>query len=762
MNEITNLVQQLDKETKQQFKHNRTILSFQQYLERLKANPSLMIRNAGQYIKDAFDYFGTLSSNNNRDTKITRFKLFDQGTEKNVPIIGAEMVGEEIYKILTNFSKQGFANKLILLHGPNGSAKTSIVESISYAMHRYSKTDEGAVYKFSWIFPTDKKATPSMHASGETLGFKGGREVGDKDLDFTSSYAFCEEGKIASKIHSEYKENPLFLIPMPKRLEWLKAWIAKEEDCDPATIELPLHIQLSGLSKRNKLIYEQLLAAYGGNISQVLRHIQVERFYYSRQYRVGIGTVEPQMSIDAVEKQLTMDKNISNIPTVLHNISFFEAFGPLVEANRGLLEFSDLLKRPIEAFKYLLTTIEKSSLNLPSSTANLDIVFFATTNEKHLDAFKGIPDFASFRGRFELITVPYLMSASKEVKIYADNVKIIARKTKISPHSIYLLCLWAVMTRLKQPNPERYDSTVKPLIDKLDPLNKAKLYDDAPLDETYSKEEARKLAQLKNSILHETRSNIDFEGRYGASPREIIGILYRAAQNKGFAALTPMAIFYELQKIVKDRSVYEFLQLEPKGDYHQPAKFVEVLRGEFAKIFEKELTLSMTLVEEKQYDLLIRRYIDHVVAYIKKEKLFNEITKSYEDPQERVMEEVEKVLDIREPINQHREAVLGQIAAFKIDNPQEKIDVTMVFKDYLTRLQDYYHKKKQILIKSNLNAMLAYVSSKRDDIKDFKKEDLDLAVSTLKELKSRFGYDEDSAKECLKFLVSYQKHSKKK
>jgi len=65
-----------------------------------------------------------------------------------------------------------------------------------------------------------------------------------------------------------------------------------------------------------------------------------------------------------------------------------------------------MLKRPLEAYKYLLSTVEKGTLNLPSATANLDTVFFATTNEKHLDSFKTLPDFASFKSRFELVTVP--------------------------------------------------------------------------------------------------------------------------------------------------------------------------------------------------------------------------------------------------------------------------------------------------------------------------------------------------------------------
>jgi predicted Ser/Thr protein kinase len=89
----------------------------------------------------------------------------------------------------------------------------------------------------------------------------------------------------------------------------------------------------------------------------------------------------------------------------------------------------------------------------------------ASTNEKHLDTFKTIPDFSSFRGRFELVTVPYLLRPALEVQIYQKDVTVLAKTKKIAPHSVKLLCVWAVMTRYKQPDPEYYESQKSRLAD---------------------------------------------------------------------------------------------------------------------------------------------------------------------------------------------------------------------------------------------------------------------------------------------------------
>ena len=109
---------------------------------------------------------------------------------------------------------------------------------------------------------------------------------------------------------SEFHDNPIYLIPMPQREVWLKKWIAEAENKSPEEITLPEHIYTPGLSKKNQLIMENMLSAYEGDLGKVLSHIQVERYFYSKQYRVGISTVEPQMHLDATEKQLTMDKNV--------------------------------------------------------------------------------------------------------------------------------------------------------------------------------------------------------------------------------------------------------------------------------------------------------------------------------------------------------------------------------------------------------------------------------------------------------------------
>lgn len=741
MSQISELFQEISVKQKKHHANQGVILSFNEFLEQFAENSERLCRNSAAYIKDMFEYFGKRDAKNNSLIG-HRYRLFDLGTEDGNPIIGGEDIQSNIFNTLTYFTRQGLASKLIVLNGPNGSSKSSTVDAIANAMQKYSHCPEGAVYTFNWIFPTDKFATPTAAGESGPIGFGKDSVYGEGE---EISYAHTDESKISSKIISEYKENPLFLIPLPYREEIIRQCLNLESD----EIEIPKHLLRNGLSKKNQQIFENLLNAYHGDMKKVFRHIQVERFYFSKQYRVGISTIEPQISVDAKEQQLTMDKNLQNIPSVLQTISFFQARGELIEANRGLLEFSDFLKRPLESFKYLLTTIEKSSINLPSSSPNLDITFIATTNEKHLDAFKQVPDFSSFKARMELITVPYLLEVAEEQKIYRKDVDELLKIISIAPHAIDVLCTWAVMTRLKQPDMEKYPKEKRAMISKLDPYIKTKLYDNQQLPDFLDKKTQSFFLANRSKIYNESKGLVVYEGKFGASPREIRGILHKAAQNSRNSVLSVLDIFSELKEITKDKTLYEFLQFEPRAGYHDVTGFIKILEKEYAKVFESELLESMAMVDSTEYEKLLKRYIDHAVAQIKNEKILDQATGQYIPCSEGVLKEVEKILTITGSSDEYRRNLLSRIAAWKIDNPHKELIITELFEDLLTKIKTHFFKEKEMRITSIRESMLKIQSEEENELTEDQKVS---AMTTFKNLESK-GYDKRTAFETLKFLI---------
>jgi predicted Ser/Thr protein kinase len=135
---------------------NRSILSFEEYLALFLQDPRRQARNAAQYLRDTIDHFGQ-EEVPHPTGKIRRFKLFDVvDGDREGRVAGQEEVQNAIYRILGNFTRAARINKLILLHGPNGSAKSSIVDALKRGMEIYSHRPEGAAYRLNWVFPSEK------------------------------------------------------------------------------------------------------------------------------------------------------------------------------------------------------------------------------------------------------------------------------------------------------------------------------------------------------------------------------------------------------------------------------------------------------------------------------------------------------------------------------------------------------------------------------------------------------------------------------
>ena len=168
---------------KEEYEQQNRLLSFDEYLGLVRADPAAQTRSSAQYMVDMMDHFGR------RDG---RFRLFDQDfADPRFRLIGHEQVQERIHQILQSFIREGVNNKLILLHGPNGSAKSSIVSCLTRGLEEYSSRAEGAVYRFHWIFPADRFGKPG-------LGLGGG--AGAKDDDLADALMLLMEGSYTARV----------------------------------------------------------------------------------------------------------------------------------------------------------------------------------------------------------------------------------------------------------------------------------------------------------------------------------------------------------------------------------------------------------------------------------------------------------------------------------------------------------------------------------------------------------------------------------
>jgi serine protein kinase len=734
-------------EVQARFVKNRMILSFEEYLELFFQEPRLHARSAAQYVRDAMDFHG-LAEVETPVGRQRRFRLFDLdfgdsgGRRRELRVAGQEEVQAAVYRQLSNFVRAGRVNKLILLHGPNGSAKTSFISALTRAVEDYSRRDAGARYRFNWIFPSEKLVKGPV-------GF-GERSVGAGASSF-ESFAHLEGEAIDARLTCEMKDPPLFLVPRDERRRMLAELTKASERGSEGEFILSDYVLDGELCHKCRAIHTALLAHYGGDWLKVMRHVQVERFLVSRRYLVGATTVEPQLSVDADYRQVTADRSHGALPPPLQNLALYEPFGALVAGNRGLVEFSDLLKRPIEAYKYLLGTCETATVSLGPFLAQLDAVLIASSNEKHLAAFKEIPDFASFKARIELVRVPYLRRYSVEKEIYDAQLDGAAVGKHIAPHVTRVAAMWAVLTRLKKPLVDRCKGGVRAIVDDLSPYEKMVLYDSGRAPDRLSLQQANELRQQLVQLYRESDSWPNYEGRSGASAREMKTVIFNAAQHREFRCLTPLAVLEELAELVKDKSVYEFLQQERVDGFHGHEEFVRVVESDYLDLIDEEIRESMGLVSERQYRELFERYLQQVSAWLKGEKLRNRVTGEHERPDEESMGATEAILMARGlDRREFRRSLISSVGAFRLDHPEGEIDYSLIFPDLFRRLRDHYFDERKRVLRKNKENVLRYLSDEAGSLGERERANVE---SMLAAMKSRYGYCEHCAKDAILFLM---------
>ncbi|MBK9128900.1 MAG: serine protein kinase [Phycisphaerales bacterium] len=431
--------------------------TFFEYLDMVVANPRLA-RNAFQRVYDMILHFGTTRYTTLKQ-EFVHYTFFDDPIDKGQDAIygldGALMRLVEFFKS----AAQGYGTdrRILLLHGPVGSSKSTIARLLKKGLEYYSKLDDGALYTFSWKLP----------------GENGQIEV------------------YPCPMH----EEPLKLIPKEARRD-----IVAQINADlPEDRQIRIDGHLDPFCRRT---FEDLLVKYEGDWRKVLEHVVVRRMVLSEKDRVGIGTFQPKDEKNQDSTELTGDINYRKIAQYGSDSDprAFNFDGELNIANRGLCEFIEVLKLDV-AFLYDLLGASQEHTIKPKKFAQTDIdeVILGHTNEPEYKKLQSNELMEAFRDRTIKIDVPYNIRLSDEIKIYEkDFSKERVRGIHIAPHTIEVAAMWAVLTRLEEPKKAG-----------LSLLQKLKLYD------------GKSIPGYTEDSIRELREEAPREGMQGISPRYI-------------------------------------------------------------------------------------------------------------------------------------------------------------------------------------------------------------------------------------------------
>lgn len=382
--------------------------SFEEYLDLVKRNPGVT-RTAYQRLYDMIVSFGTEEYQEYKRT-IVRYKFFDDPIENGKDgVFGIDIHLMKLVNVLKAAAEgYGADRRVLLLHGPVGSAKSTIVRMMKKGLEAYSRTQEGALYTFSW--------------DEVPLGGTGW-------------------------ISSPMNEEPLLLIPVEMREQ-------VENDLNRGSFgKYPIAIR-GELSPVSRYMYRELMKKYDGDWAEMLKHVKVRRLILSEKDRIGIGTFQPKDEKNQDSTELTGDINYRKIAEYGSDSDprAFNFDGEFCIANRGIIEFVEILKLDV-AFLYDLLGASQEHKIKPKKFAQTDIdeVIIGHTNEPEYRRLQNNEFMEALRDRTIKIDVPYISRASMEIKIYEKDFNHKRVKKHIAPHSLQVAAMWAVLTRLEEP-----------------------------------------------------------------------------------------------------------------------------------------------------------------------------------------------------------------------------------------------------------------------------------------------------------------------
>src|SRR5216117_1509337 len=124
--------------------------SLEDYLKLVQETPRVT-RNAFQRIYDMILAYG-IEEYVEYKKKITRYRFFrDEKHGGRDAVYGIDQSLNHLVDIFKSASRNyGTERRVILLHGPVGSAKSTIVRLLKKGLEEYSRTPDGAMYTFAW------------------------------------------------------------------------------------------------------------------------------------------------------------------------------------------------------------------------------------------------------------------------------------------------------------------------------------------------------------------------------------------------------------------------------------------------------------------------------------------------------------------------------------------------------------------------------------------------------------------------------------
>ncbi|WP_417897575.1 PrkA family serine protein kinase [Bacillus haimaensis] len=431
-------------------------------------------------------------------------------------------------------------------------------------------------------------------------------------------YSHTERGAIFAIKGCPMHEDPLHLIPHHLRDDFYQEYGIRIE---------------GNLSPLNMMRLEK---EYGGRIEDVL----VERIFLSENQRVGIGTFSPSDPKSQDIADLTGSIDFSTIAEFGSESDprAYRFDGELNKANRGMMEFQEMLKCDEKFLWHLLSLTQEGNFKAGRfALISADELIVAHTNETEYRSFIANKKNEALHSRIIVMPVPYNLRLTEEERIYEKMInESDVANVHIAPHTLRVAAMFTILTRLKEA--KRGD---------IDLVKKMRLYDGESVEGFNSVD----IQELKKEYADEGMSGID--------PRYVINRISSTIIRKEVPSINALDVLRSLKEGLDQHASIS------NEDRERFLNFISVARKEYDNIAKKEVQKAFVYSYEESAKTLMDNYLDNVEAYCNKAKLRDPLTGEEMSADEKLMRSIEEQIGISENAKKaFREEILIRISAY--------------------------------------------------------------------------------------------------
>jgi serine protein kinase len=410
-------------------------------------------------------------------------------------------------------------------------------------------------------------------------------------------------------------EDPLHLVPRNQRPKWEEVLgVRIEGDLCPMC--------------RHRLLHDEEHRDEEGNV--LWERFPVACINLSERGRCGIGTFQPSDPKNQDVSELIGRVDLSKI-TLFGETDprAYNLDGELEVANRGLMEYVEILKCDIKFHYILITLAQEQVIKAPGfPQIYVDEVVLSHTNQTEFEKFKSAKENEALHDRMYPIFVPYNLKVRDEERIYK---KLIERSEfggmHLAPFMLNVAAQFAVLTRLTE-------SRLCP-----NPIKKMKYYNGDSITE--KEKDPVDLNQLR------LEGRAKGEGMMGISPRFVVNALNVALGDKESAGcVNPLDAIRALRTNFEHHIGFSD---------EEKARYLELLIGEkdsvlseFRETAKREVNRAFLFAYEDQAQAMFDNYMQNATAYCLKKKIRDPVTQEEQDPDEKLMRSIEELIGVSE------------------------------------------------------------------------------------------------------------------